>query len=236
MTETQTPRIILTLGTNAPALSLPGSEQIRGALIDNPSGAWLLLRTTNEYIPPYTLGFARSFEYGHASIAIEFPSTGPAGQISTQQGDNPSVKLFSIPIPNSAGIASQFVEQFTPLLTVEGTATATINNLGGGGIPILLQAAVANKRIRLYQAMFSISPFQGQPPKPYDSGITWMIARAQFTDTIRMVQGRVNLAHPVDRATYAPGLDFPVGAGMQCIAIADFADTFVEVIVTYQII
>lgn len=232
MMESQTPRIQLTLGVNAPALSLPGPDQIRGALIDNPSGAWLLLRTTNEYIPPYTLGFARSFEYGHTSIAIEFPSTGPSGQVSTQVGDRPSVILFSVPIPESAGIRTPFIEQFTPITTVDGVGTATVNNLGA---PIALQAAVANQRIRLYQVSFTLSPFQSVPGPAYDSPVAWTISQIG-PNTNRRVEGRVSTIAPIDFRTYTPGLDFDLGAGMQCIAVADWADTPVEVIVSYQLI
>lgn len=141
----RTPTITLApIGTAYPALAIPGVGQIRGVLIDNPSGAWLLLRPTNDYIPPYTLGFARSFVGGVASVDVSYQS--PAGQVSTLAGDPATIILDTEPVPDSSGSSSgtPFVGGFTPNLyaSVSGSSQA-------GTILATLIAGIAGKRIRL---------------------------------------------------------------------------------------
>lgn len=220
--ETQTPRIQLTLGTNAPALSLPGNEQIRGALIDNPSGAWLLLRTTNEYVPPYTIGWARSFEYGHASLAIEFPSTGPAGQVSTRQGDRPSVKLFSVPIPNSAGVTSSFIEQFTPntLVTKSDLVSFSLGILAG-----TLFAAQANKRWRLIAFAANCMAFTSTPFASFTSHSGYQLhIYGSLVPTAVDFSFHVGPIPPVGLPFQNVQIDFGVGEAVLYDLTPDWAD------------
>ncbi len=233
----QTPRIPVPINVNAPALSLPGSDQIRGVLIDNPSGAWLMLRTTNEFIPPYTIGFARSFEYGHTSIAIEWAATGPAGQISTLAGEAAAVQLFSDPVGNSSGNSSggkSFIEQFTPVIySFDQAFVVTSVGLQNQ----VMFPPVANKRYRIFTIDVTIGAFVSIPPAntPMDVGIGYNVETINSQDQIAI--GRVWGGQRESQRSFPAGFDCPVGDGVQFDAQVDWgADGGITVIATAQLI
>jgi hypothetical protein len=225
---TQTPVIQLTpIGTNYPALSIPGPDQIRGVQIDNPSGAWLLLRTTGDYIPPYTIGFARSFDVGRVSIAIEYTALGPGGQVSTLAGDPARVILSSDPVGNASGNSSggtAYVEQFTPVSLAQFFGAA--NTLGTVS---LLIAAVASKRLRLLT--YSIfAGFTGTSLGIPPVGVVF-----GFTSTVTFVgfSGRIN-PPAMASGVQIINLDLPIGEGLNISVQSDWAQVDVEFDITFQ--
>lgn len=235
----RTPQIVLTIGRNAPAIAIPGVSQIRGVLIDNPSGAWLLLRPSNDYIPPYTIGFARSFDGAMSSISIEFPSSGPAGQVTTFAGDAPIVVLDSEPVGNNAGVSggTPFVERFTPVassftqhfITTLSTYDSAILN------------AVNGKRYRVLSAFVALQPFFSVPPTGYDSGVSYGTYVGVTGE--EFATGKLSPANRTAQHLFPEGLDLPVGGtngfGVGSIRLygqADFADTSLSLTLTYQLI
>lgn len=227
----RTPQIVLSpIGTNRLALSIPGVAQIRSVLIDNPSGAWLLLRPTNDYIPPYVIGWVRQFIGGVTSVDILFQA--PSGQIGTQQGDPPIVVLDTEAVPDSAGSPSggAFIEGFTPvnfnLLTAgAGIVVPTI----AGGASGTWIAAVPTKRIRILTAtiqyvIMSDSPCHVEVTTPVD-----------FQNPIVMTFKLTNVVPQVS-LLFQPGLDLPVGSSLDYIASSLLFDTLINGNVTYQLI
>lgn len=231
----RTPQIVLTIGQDEPALAIPGVSQIRGVLIDNPSGAWLLLRPSNDYIPPYTIGFARSFSAAMASVAVEFPATGPAGQVTTFAGDEPIVVLDSDPVGNNAGVSggSPFIAQFTPILSSNKIIPIT-TSLGGG---TLLFTAVPNKRYRLWTIDVMLGGFISLPPAqdPIDVGVTYFVNSNPGGTTF--VAGRVGPGHVESSHNYPNGLDFPISVGISAVGYVEWGiDTNITVNATASLI
>jgi hypothetical protein len=198
------------IGRDLVGASLPAGL-MRGIVIDNPSGSWLYLPVNIDWVPPYTIGWSRSLD-GLASIDILF-SDGPAGQVSTQQGDPPRVWLDSEPVAPSSGIASPgaaFIEGFTPVLAA--FTQQTLTSLGPPGNVVLI-APVANRRIRLY----SVSVQLGRPDDSQGFQQQVPIAIGVFDDTIAPATLAIlNLSpeHPSDQIGFQPGLDVVTGAGV----------------------
>src|SRR3990172_7611323 len=132
---------IIPVGQNLESAALPVGP-IRSIEIDNPSGQWLQLFPTYDYIAPYTVGFARTFQTTVQTITIQRNT--PAGQIGTQQGDAVKVWLDSEPATaDSDGLP--FIERFTPVITAQSVQTIPASV----GVNGFIVAGIANRRIRL---------------------------------------------------------------------------------------
>ena len=219
-------------------MSVPGIDQIHGVLIDNPSGSWLFLHPSNDFIAPYTFGFARSFAVGHTSLSVEFLSAGPAGQVSTLQGDPPIVILDSEAVIDSAGAGSapghSFVEGFTPVLSNTVSAAFSVS-LGMIASPLF--AAVPNKRYRVLTvtAVKDVSGL-GPPSDPFynpDSGVYYVV---YTTSVVRIGEGHLTAFQQQDRIVYPLGLDCPMGEAIKCDAYADWANSSINITVSAQLI
>lgn len=226
------------VGTGAKAWQLNFGHQIAGVRIDNKSGSWLLLND-GTFVPPYTIGFGHSFQPTLASIDVLF-ANGPAGQVTTQQGDNPVVTIYSEPVGESPGVPSgqgtAFVEQFTP--TVVGSVSAAISASTGMTSQSLNLPAVANKRYRIFTVFASMKSVFGVPSGPvdnYDSGIYFLVY-SQANTNFRAAEGRLNPHHPIDRAIYPIGFDMPVGSAVIADAYMDFSNGSININVTAALI
>lgn len=221
------------VGTGKRSWVLPSDFQVAGVTIDNPSGSWLWIPQDNTFIAPYTLGFAHSFHPTLSRVDILF-ANGPAGQISTQQGDKPTATIYDKPVADSAGQTSSegssFVEQFTPVLV----STAQVIVPYSTGVSTVILAAIANKRYRVLTSEVMLNPFSGNPPINYDSPINY--AFLQDAGLIAMILGRVSPEHPSDVRQFPGGMDFPVGGAIRFQAFDDFATNAVSRVLTYQVI
>lgn len=225
----RTPQMVLApIGTDQPAISIPGTDQIRGALIDNPSGSWLLIQPGNTYIAPYTIGVALTFPGGITSLSVLY-GDGPAGQVSTLQGDPPVIQLDTQPVEPSAGTASgaAFIAGFTPQLTRwTGRQICTVS----AGYNATLLAAIPNKRYRiLYASLFDFSIdglWQGDAS---------LFARIDggLTVTIGLVLTPEKGQHSI---TFPKGLDCEVGAAVTIDGQAPWADVAFGAQIVYEIV
>lgn len=215
-------------GTGAKSWVLPGSYQIAGIRIDNPSGSWLAL-PDGTFVPPYTLGFGHSFQPMLSRIDVLF-SAGPAGQLSTQQGDKPTVVIYSEPVGEAPGVPSgqgtAFIQQFTPIQVA--SVLSLLATLNGASQTIV--AATANKRIRMhtfsvYTAGASVSTW------PHNSG--WSYG---FISITTFVGFGGHLYYPKMDDMKQIELDFPVGEGITFSATADWADVTVNCDITFSLI
>lgn len=89
-------------------LTLPGSWQVQGVQVDNPSGSWLTVTAGGIwYVPPYTLGWAQLIAPALTTVDVRYVAVGPAAvNISTQRGSPAQVTLASYPLVSSPGVAS----------------------------------------------------------------------------------------------------------------------------------
>lgn len=229
----RTPQIVLApIGTAFPALSIPGVGQVRGVLIDNPSGAWLLLRPTNDYIPPYTLGWARSFVGGVASVDLVYQA--PAGQVSTLQGDPAVLVLDTEPVPDSAGVASgsAFVQGFIPTLQYVGVMNLT---MAGAILGQVVIAPVANRQLRIIDTQIYYTGNNG-------AAIGWDRAISPVVAVINSSPGgqiiatlRLGTPNHADRITFNPTLPLVSGRGVEIgFAQTAFAAVSVGLAISYQ--
>lgn len=223
-------------GTGAKAWVLPGAYQIAGIKVDNKSGSWLVL-PDGAFIPPYTLGWGHSFQPTLASIDVLF-SGGPAGQVSTNQGDDPVVVIYSDPVGESPGIPSgagtAFVEQFTP---VQAQAIIQPIAQSTGITGQILFLPTPGKRWRLLTLDVFLGGFTSAPPAstPLDVGVTYYI-NASSTG-LTQVAGHVDPRQPTDSKNYPNGLDFPVGDGISYDAQVDWpVDTAITIAATAMLI
>lgn len=157
-------------GTGKPSWNLPNSYQIAGVTIDNPCGSWLLIVEDNTYIPPYTFRFAHTFAPTLNRISIMY-ANGPAGQISTQEGDVPTAQIYDRPVAESAGLqdstGAAFVnrsdqpEVQTGLIALHApdpTANSTFTTFLAGS---------TTKRLRVYGVIFqTINPVTPAAVRP----------------------------------------------------------------------
>jgi hypothetical protein len=221
-------------GTGAKAWTLQSGWQIAGIRVDNKSGSWLLLND-GTFVPPYTINFGHSFQPTIASIDVMF-SNGPAGQVSTQQGDKPVVMIYSEPVGESPGVPSgqgtSFIEQFTPVVIASDQQTVTFSV---GITARVLIAATANKRIRVLTINCTMVPFASNPPVSWDTGMT--LRFFQNTDGVDQVAlVRLDPFHPVDSQLFPSGLDCAVGSPLKYSAFTDFFTLPVGIMVTHQLI
>lgn len=214
----------LPIGQNLESAGLP-TEQIRLVQVDNPSGQWLRLYPTYDYIPPYTNGFIRTF--GTTVTAISVRVEAPAGQVGTEAGDAIRVILDSeASVSDSNGVP--FITEFTPVLaaTTAGLVRVTV------GLTATLIAAIAGRRIRLLSIVAVLGGFPSQPPGQTRSGVTWSFnAGADVWGT-----GRVTPIVPTDPRIFTPGLDFPINTAAVIVASSDFANQTLGVSGTYQVV
>lgn len=224
------------VGTGIQSWVLPGSYQIAGIKIDNKSGSWLLL-SDGTFIPPYTLDFGHSFQPTVASLNVLF-ANGPAGQVSTQQGDNPIVTIYSEPVNESPGVPSGlgkgFIEQFTPIVS---TSTTILVPTSTGVTSQIVLAAITNRRFRVLTVDTRLGALWQAPPNPdgqYDSGLIYSIFGApSFTSIAR---GRLRPDHIIDHHIFPLGLDLVVGDSINATVLVDWADVSFGISFTTQTI
>lgn len=214
---------------------LPAGE-MRSVRIDNPSGSWLQLFPTYDWIPPYTLGFARTFDNAVSSITIR-ASNGPAGQVSTADGDPVRVVLDSEASGNSAGSGSgsggsSFIEGYTPTSSFTFSLVIPVP----AGVTQVLVPSAASSRYRLLTLALSRDTAALVSPtlETYDGPSFWRLR----TDPggVTMDFGMLSANNPVDDRSYGGGLDFPVGQGIDIRVTGDWMQTYANVSGTYQTI
>jgi hypothetical protein len=230
------------VGTGRRSWNLPGSYQIAGLTIDNPSGSWLFIPADRTFIPPYVLGFAHSFAPTLASIDILF-ANGPAGEVSTQKGDPPVAIIYDKPVAESAGVVSStgasFITGFTPV-----QAISTVNSVSVSiGLSATLVAAIANRRFRLLTVSARAisnnwdSGIVGPGPVIVgDVGVDYLIADS-FTISQVSLSGRIDRRNPSEFKGFSSGIDFPVGNPIVLVATTDpWADALLGLDITFQTI
>lgn len=191
-------------GTSLTSISLYNATQIRGVVIDNPSGGWLYVVEANDFCPPFKLGWARDLEYAGTALTVIYGRS-PASQVSTTQGDPYTVTVDSEPVGLSAGVDAPFVTQFNPFLVFNITHLYT-----QGDAPVV-QAQTTNltggtKRIRLHGIF--MEPNQTVP----NPGIIWTPIMGQISitgapDAILRIAG----AKTRDERQFIPYVDVPIG-------------------------
>ncbi len=218
-----------------------GTYQIAGIKIDNPSGSWILL-PDGTFVPPYTLGFGHSFQPRIALIDVLW-ANGPAGQVSTQQGDQAIVTIYSNPVGESPGIPSGqgtgFIEQFTPVITASALIYAKVS---GSGFTTLF-ASVVGKRYRILTTSICYSVVNGLTIGSIytDSPVTYRIEGSSGITTVPVALGMISPAHPVDPRVFPNGVDCPTGAPIRVrindsTTLVSWADAAVQVDVTAMLI
>jgi hypothetical protein len=137
-----------TLTGDLVAMSSPAGHA-KGIVIDNPSGSWLLVFPTYDYVPPYVLGWSRDFPYEVASTTVRYVN-GPSGQISTQQGDPFDVVLDTdvVEVPclvDGNGVQPTRVGALPPQLAALISTNVNVQEL-------TVEAALTGRRDHVYHA------------------------------------------------------------------------------------
>lgn len=218
------------VGAGKKSWNLPGGYRVASCQIDNPSGSWLKILQDDTYVPPYTIGYVHNFPTSVQSVDIVF-SNGPAGQISTQQGDSLTLEIDSEHQSESLGTA-QFIDQFTPVSVASDQQTVTFSV---GITARVLIAAIANKRFRILTVNTTLVPFASNPAVSWDTGASVrFFQNTDGVDNVALV--RLNSFHPVDSQVFSGGLDCVVGRPLKYSAFVDFFTLPIGIMVTYQII
>lgn len=228
-------RIITTVGfTNESALAFTGADLgrlIAGIIIDNPSGAWLTLTIGGAVyrIAPYTLRWVKRIDPPVLTLAsMTFDATGPAGQVSTRQGDQATITLLDGP-PDAPD--TSFITGFTPTLaTLSGERIVRLS-VGLGPVPIV--AGVVGKRIRLLSGSVAYDAIGTGFPVT-ESAIVYYITEGSVGAIL--YAGRIDHAKTSDIQAFSPGLDLPIFAAVEITAITAWADTMLLVGFRYQVI
>lgn len=142
---------------------------IRGVVIDNPSGSWVVLKPTLQYIPPYTFGWSTNIVPGQQVMGAAYID-GPVGnQPSSKAGLPVVIYLYDIQVGNQAGYT--FVDTNPDTLLLNGVVTATL----AGSQPTLLTPP-SGKRIRLLSANigYTIVTAPVNPECPAKMSLRWL--------------------------------------------------------------
>lgn len=226
------PAVTVPRGTgDVEAISLPAREA-RGIIVNNPSGSWLTVYPLHDDVPPYTLLWSRDFPMSVANATVRYDN-GPAGQVSTQDGDPFTVWLDTDPVGTSDGTPAPgkpFVQGFTPVLNFADLDRLVQAASGGTGL-VGLVPGVAGVRYRLLtltptlqfgtsstqsasNVYFRMSNSGGRPPQ-----------RVLLTPRV-----------PVVPLIFPLGLDYPAGGSIDYSAITNYADQLITVTGTYQVL
>jgi len=151
---------VAAVGTQHLGLTLPANRQIRGVSIDNPSGSWLLVTTTGDTVPPYTLGWSRFLNPPALTVGIRFINS-PTGTLSNPilDGGPIVVTLDTNPQPNSTGYASGAAAQNPNIPAMEWTwgSLTTVGGLAQGFsiVPLLAdrRSVLVHADVRIYTGM-----------------------------------------------------------------------------------
>lgn len=187
------------------------SDYVRGIVVDNPSGSWLRLSTTGEYIAPYTIGWARPLPQAATSVSLT-AGDGPSGQLGTTEGDTVHVWLHNDEVASSPGVTDQFVNRSHQPETRSGSqsvsAMVAFNNTLIPNIFILPIADLTGKRVRLYSLgmRYDLLVPVGTPPQ-------YAVQAAFQSDaTLDPICAlHINPNRPVDLFRPPIPIDLPVG-------------------------
>jgi hypothetical protein len=218
-------------GVNLVSISLFNATGIKGVEVDNPSGGWLYIVELKDYVPPYTLAWARTLEYTGTSLNVNY-GISPAGQVSTTQGDPYTVTLYDEPITDSAGVPApgQFISNFTPPTGVfSNAANVNTNSI----FSVQIAPAVAGRRYRV--TSFGVTRWSQGTTNAIDSPFWVELATDAAGNNPKYRRGIAQNEKGIGEA-WAPGLDFEVGLALRLNMQADWADVQVRYTVVALII
>ena len=117
-------------GIDFDSIVVGANLQIGSLIVNNPTGAWLWCEQTNEFIPPYTLNWARTLTPTASRATFRWIATGPDGTVSIYLGDPATINLYD---DATGGMSNG--QPFTPLTrrrVVTGTmpVAASLTNIG----------------------------------------------------------------------------------------------------------
>jgi hypothetical protein len=215
---------VVPFGSDLVAAGLPAG-QIATAYIDNKSGSWLQLFPSYDFIPPYTIGFRRTFAGTLASIDVRF-TAGPGGEVSTEAGDPPLVILDSDP-QGEIGVdpGRPYIERFTP------TGGILFDDLlvpFSSGLVQPLYQPPATKRLRVLSLSIAYSGLNtGESPVTF-----WFVSQpSAFT---YLASGMISPDHPTMFFDYAAGVDLPLGEQLEAQLSPYWADARVAISASLQ--
>lgn len=192
-------------GASALSVALSNAAPIRGIQVDNPSGGWLYVVSEQQWVPPYTIGWAMPLSYDQSSITIQYFTTGPASQVGTTAGDNWTLTVFDEAVAQSDGSQYQLNTGFAPLIT-SGGRNLVLNSANGysSGGAVAGATPATGKRIRVIGTThFVFSSGASFPPTYFtvgmsnDSGATVTNLWATMLTPINLRDGW-NPAQPYD--------------------------------------
>lgn len=213
--------------------SLPNGEPIRGIVINNPSGSWLYVVSERQYVPPYTDGWSMPTSYEQSSISIN-ANVGPAGQVSTIQGDPWTLILYSDPVDlSSGGPIDSFIKGFTPIVSSllgggGGIIVPTLANLAGTWI-----AAIPNHRIRILTISVSYIA-NGIFPGTNESPLELVLIDSITNNPVQFFG--LNVEQRMQAAVFSSGLDLSPSARLDYQTHAYWASAFLVGSITYQVL
>lgn len=222
----------IAVGTSKQSWQLPGGYQIAGVVIHNPSGSWLHIPQDNSFVPPYTLGWAHSFSPKQARIDILF-ADGPAGQKSTTDGDNPQAQIYDLTVAESAGVSSSggqaFIEQSVEPLFVLLQAQTCPESVGKTIIPVV---GIPNTRVRIYEISFCYAIDTGTNEQM--DGSVKAFPNGTGTSADQFAVGVITPEHPIERLTFDPPHNLPIGESLQIDFFASWVDVIIDCSVRYR--
>lgn len=128
---------------------------ISGIVIDNPTGAWLKVSGINDYVPPYTQGWARPVVPAAIAIDVVFTAQGPAGSASDFIGDPIDVTVLDLAVETSNG---QAIAPPGLSMTVDGVQLATDAVANTDNTTTVLPSLVGvadDQRYRVWKVVFA---------------------------------------------------------------------------------
>lgn len=208
-------------------LSLSSGAQILGMIVDNFSGSWIYIPQTQQYVPPYTAGWASIVSPANASLDFIYQA-GPIGLASSSAGSPAVVQLFGVAVQNSPGVP--IVPASPPILSavISGIEISTTSQYTATLIP-----GVADQRIRLYNVIVRT----GSLPAPNGStSLDSTVIGTLFPSSATASTGiPFMISNPVYgmALNFPNGYDLPVGDSLQLVLGTEWANIGAHVAVTY---
>lgn len=225
-------------GVSLQSITLPAGNGIKGVAIDNDSGGWLYVVELRDWCPPYVHNWTRDMDYTGSAITVQYGTaptggaivTGPSAQVVTNQGDGYTVTLYDSQVGYSNGTPENYIEQFTPVLSVSLHYQPSTAGTTAAFLP-----AVPGKRYRLLTVNTQLTNTgTGTPATDASSPVNWSIKSA-VTNIILCI-GAIGGMGDLGTPQTLP-VDAPVGEGLNMVGTSSYAQGNGFVLTaTYQLI
>lgn len=194
--------------------------QIASVRVDNPSGAWLQILPLNEYVPPYTNGWIRSFIPSTLNITIRSAISSPSGSLSQFVGNPATVTIYDVAQANSEGSGTSPTGAGARQVTIPPSETnIEPYGTGGGSLPVI--PATPNRAVVVRRLVLAPDLSAGLAgPMAFSALISGIFSLSTGGAALYVLA--ISPEHPFAEATFEDGVfTLPAGVGLNIVGLSE---------------